>query len=70
MRRATLFVFGSMRTTWPSVKSDVQTEPEAEISIPDPAPTLTVATRSKSGEAGGVRPPDRGERCSLTSARL
>ncbi len=38
-----------MRTTWPSVKSDVQTEPAAGRSIPDPAPTETVATGVRAG---------------------
>src|ERR1043165_2393414 len=43
IRFDTAFVAGSTRTTRPRTRSDVQTEPAAESTIPDSAPTGTFA---------------------------
>jgi hypothetical protein len=49
--RVTLFEPGSMRTTFPSTKSVVQTEPAAETTIPELAPTSIFTASSPAADA-------------------
>src|SRR4051794_27430140 len=51
MRFVIVFDAGSMRTTRPSARSVVHTDPAADRTIPDDAPTWTVATGDRPGAA-------------------